>query len=238
MAALPIHLEWHLDLKGYRLVEHGKYGSVIVANGGKLKHTRPLDGIDGLFKVFSNVRTPDGLLKFVEVHGLLHNHSYKAPWMTVVLEKSAREHSPLGRYSRLLSRSSVEAPKLERVSDHLETAALFRRIMLQAKKGWRHVPQSLALELSTRFSGKSLGQIGLGDDIVRGFRTAFTANSLMDGLWLQLAGNVSGGATFRSCARCGVAFETGPGAGRRAGSKYCSDRHKIEFNSRKRTKSA
>jgi hypothetical protein len=233
MPTLPIRLEWHLDSKGYRLVDHDR---VIVANGGKLKHTRPLDGIDGLYKVFSNVWTPDGLLKFVEVHGLLHDHSYKAPWMAAVLEKKAGEDSPLGRYSRQLARASVNEPKRESVSEHLRTAELFRRIMLQAQVGWRRVPRALRLELSMRFSRTSLGEIRLGDDIDRGFRLTFTANTLMDGLWLQLAANISGGAAFRLCARCGKLFETGLRTGRRADSKFCSDAHRIEFNSRKRSK--
>jgi hypothetical protein len=238
MATLNIDLEWHLDSKGYRLIDHDTYRSVIVANGGRLKHTRPFDGIDGLYNVFANVRTPAGLLRFVEVHGLLHKHDYKKPWIANLLERNKREDSVLGRYSRQLARASVNAPKMESVSEHLQTAQLFRRIMTQAQKGWRRVPRSLALELSQRgaFELKSLGEIGLGDDIGRGFRVTFTANSLMDGLWLQLAANISGGAAFRSCARCGELFETGPGTGRRADSRFCSDAHRIEFNSRKRSK--
>src|SRR5258708_4977389 len=43
-----------------------------------------------------------------------------------------------------------------------------------------------------------------------GFVSPSEQKSLMHGLWLQLAGNISGGAAFRSCARCGELFETGP----------------------------
>jgi hypothetical protein len=111
-----------------------------------------------------------------------------------------------------------------------------RRIMLQAQVGWRRAPRFLALELSRRFSGTPLGEIRLRDDVNRGFRLTFTTNSLMDGLWLQLAANISGGASFRSCARCGELFETGPGTGRRADSRFCKDAHRIEFNSRNRSK--
>lgn len=232
MATLPIDLEWHLDLKGYRLVDHDR---AIVANGGKLKHTRPLDGIDGLYKVFSNVRKPDELLQFVKAHGLLHDHSYKAPWTAAVLEKKKDEASPIGRYSKQIARASVNLPKKESVSEHLKTAELFRRVMLQTQEGQWKVPRSLGLELSLRLDREPLGIISLGDDMGRGFRLRFYAKTLMDGLWLQLAANVSGGSAFRKCVRCGNMFETGPGY-RRADAKFCSDRHKIEFNSRKRTK--
>lgn len=238
MATLPIDLKWHLDSKGYRLVDHASYGSIIVANGGKIKHIRPLDGIDGLYKVFANVRSPGELLNFVRFHGLLHKQSYKAQWVEGVLEKKAREDSPLGRYSRQLARASVNAPKMESVSELLEIAALFRKIMVQSQKGWRRTPKPLGLEMSLRLDRRPLGWIGLRDDATRGFRPAFIANSLLDALWLQLAGNISGGAIYRKCARCENMFETGPKTGRRAGSKFCSDTHKIEFNSRKRSKNA
>src|SRR4051794_41124712 len=89
MAMLPIELESHLDMKGYSLVEHEKYGSVIIANGGKVKQTCPLDRIDGAFKLFANVRTAQGLLKFVQAYGFLHKHSYKAGWMSAALEQGA-----------------------------------------------------------------------------------------------------------------------------------------------------
>jgi hypothetical protein len=239
MATLHIDLKWHLDSKGYRLVDHNRYGSVIVANGGRLKHTQPLDGIDGLYKVFSKVRTPNELLKFVEAHGLLYDHSYRGSFQSSLVEKwmDSSDDSTMGRYKRQIARASGGAPKMERVSEHLQTAELFRRIMMQAQKGWRRAPEPLSLEMSLRLDRKQLGVIGLRDNISRGFSPTFTANTLMDGLWLQLAGNISGGAAFRSCARCGELFETGPRTGRRADSKFCSDAHRIEFNSRKRTKS-
>jgi hypothetical protein len=65
-----------------------------------------------------------------------------------------------------------------------------------------------------------------------------TANSLMDGLWLQLAQKVSGEAKFRTCElpSCRQIFEVGSNSSRRADARFCSDAHRIEFNSRKRTK--
>ena len=65
-----------------------------------------------------------------------------------------------------------------------------------------------------------------------------TASSLLNAMWLQLATKISGGAKFHSCelATCGMPFEVGSVFGRRADARFCSDPHRIEFNSRKRQK--
>jgi hypothetical protein len=60
--------------------------------------------------------------------------------------------------------------------------------------------------------------------------------SLLDAIWLQAARELSSGAAVRQCRHCGDWFETGPRTGRRADAKFCSDEHRIVFNSLKRTK--
>jgi hypothetical protein len=226
MPTLPIYLEWYKDADGYRRTDDGSF---IVNCGGKLVSTRPLERKDRLFKVFSNLTNSDGLLEFVRQNGLLYHPSYIGPaWSQIV--GSAKDLFHMDVEANLGHRDRSFTSRGESVADLLSTAALFKRVMLQSTRGWRRVPRSLDLELSTRFYRKSLGEIGLFGDRNRGFRHTFITNSLMNGLWLQLAGDISGGAAFRSCARCGVVFETGPGTGRRADSKFCSDAHRIEFN--------
>jgi hypothetical protein len=231
MPTLPIDLDWYKDAGGYTLVDHDAYGSVIINCGGDLVPTRPLERKDRLFKVFSKVKNADKLLQFVQRNGLLYQPSYTGPaWSRMQDLFHADVDANLGRRDRSFSSRG------ESVDDLLSTAALFRRVMLQSAKGWKRVPQSLDIELSTRFYRKSVGEIGLYGDQGRGFRHTLTTNSLINGLWLQLASDVSGGAAFRLCERCGELFETGPRTGRRADSKFCSDAHRIEFNSRKRSK--
>jgi hypothetical protein len=60
--------------------------------------------------------------------------------------------------------------------------------------------------------------------------------SLLDAVWLQAAQELSSGAAVRKCLRCDDWFETGPRTARRADAKFCSDEHRIAFNSLKRTK--
>lgn len=60
--------------------------------------------------------------------------------------------------------------------------------------------------------------------------------SLRDALWLQLAQALSGDAPLRQCAHCGLWFEVGRQSGRRLDAKFCSDEHRIAFNSLKRSR--
>jgi len=61
--------------------------------------------------------------------------------------------------------------------------------------------------------------------------------SLLDALWLQAAQHLSKGATLRQCQHCGQWFEVGPGTARRLDAKFCTDQHRVSFNSSKRTPS-
>jgi hypothetical protein len=62
----------------------------------------------------------------------------------------------------------------------------------------------------------------------------FTPPTLINALWLELGRALSSDASIRNCLHCGGWFEAGPGTGRREDAKFCSDAHRIAFNSRKR----
>ncbi|HKR83925.1 MAG TPA: hypothetical protein VJS37_07085 [Terriglobales bacterium] len=64
----------------------------------------------------------------------------------------------------------------------------------------------------------------------------FRPTTLADGLWLQFAQSVTRGVQLRTCMHCGDLFEAGLGTGRRLDAKFCSDEHRIAFNSLKRSK--
>ncbi len=63
-----------------------------------------------------------------------------------------------------------------------------------------------------------------------------TPPTLVNALWLELGQALSSDASIRNCMHCGAWFEAGPGTGRREDAKFCSDAHRIAFNSRKRSK--
>jgi hypothetical protein len=64
----------------------------------------------------------------------------------------------------------------------------------------------------------------------------FHPNTLLDGLWLQFAQAMTRGTQIRTCMHCADLFEAGLGTGRRLDAKFCSDEHRIAFNSLKRSK--
>jgi hypothetical protein len=67
-------------------------------------------------------------------------------------------------------------------------------------------------------------------------KVRLSPTSLLDALWLQAVQHLSSGATVRQCQHCSQWFEVGPGTGRRLDAKFCSDAHRVAFNSLKRTK--
>jgi hypothetical protein len=80
-------------------------------------------------------------------------------------------------------------------------------------------------------------EVTLGMDFdLRDLRLRFRPACLLDALWLQFAQRITGDATVRQCQHCGQWFEVGPGTGRRLDARFCSDKHRISFNSAKRTK--
>jgi len=74
------------------------------------------------------------------------------------------------------------------------------------------------------------------DAAIEGLKLRLSPTSLLDAIWLQCAQELLGGATVRQCRSCGGWFETGPRTGRRADAKFCSDEHRIAFNSLNRSK--
>jgi len=59
---------------------------------------------------------------------------------------------------------------------------------------------------------------------------------LLDALWLQLGQALSDGTEWRQCKHCRDWFPVGGKSGRRLVARFCSDEHRIEFNSLQRSK--
>ena len=76
------------------------------------------------------------------------------------------------------------------------------------------------------------------DPANKGLRWQFRPNTLLDALWLQFGQAVTRGAQIRACEHCGAWFEAGAGMGRRADARFCSDEHRVTYNSLKRNKGA
>jgi hypothetical protein len=238
MYPLKLHLNWFKDSAGYRFAEYGKHVTCIIGNGGKLIPFSPFEGSEAVFSAFASVTSPPALLHFVEQYGMLNKPAYG-----VQVERGRTTNTAYGGSSfRMDERGSLsfveDSPEGEDVSPHLETAQLFREILEQSGKGWRRPPPSLAHSIAEALQEEPLGEISLAGDRRHGFRMVLTAISLMDGLWLQLGQKIAGLAKFQTCElpSCRQVFEVGSSSGRRLDARFCSDSHRIEFNSRKRTK--
>ena len=221
MNALKISLDWFKDSKGYKINGSGK-SRTIVGRGGKLKKTWPLRN-DLLFFAFANVKTDFDLEHFVGHYGLLEQPSYDDDFgMTVFDPNSLR---------RIESRAVLYG---EYVDDHLETARMFHDLLaLTVDKGRASVALSEWIE--RRLLGEQLGGLGLDFVSGAGCKVQLKADSLINGMLMQLAQKVSGQPNFRLCSLCNAFFEVGPKTGRRADATFCSPEHKIQFHSRKRS---
>jgi hypothetical protein len=60
--------------------------------------------------------------------------------------------------------------------------------------------------------------------------------TLLDALWLQFAQTLSERAEMHECRHCHKPFPVGGKSGKRIVAEFCSDEHRIEFNSLKRSR--
>jgi hypothetical protein len=121
----------------------------------------------------------------------------------------------------------------EDVDEHLASARQFSNfIRWMNRRGSAGEALSEWIDDNLLSSSLASAQITFGRKL---FQIALTAHTLMDGLRLQLVASVTG-TKYNTCRRCGSLFEVGPGTGRRSDSKYCSDEHRIDYNSHARTK--
>jgi len=74
------------------------------------------------------------------------------------------------------------------------------------------------------------------DPVAKGPTWQFQPRTLYDGLWLQFAQAMTRRVHIQTCMHCADLFETGLGTGRRLDAKFCSDEHRIAFNSFKRSR--
>jgi hypothetical protein len=117
--------------------------------------------------------------------------------------------------------------------DALKQAAQFRALLASKQQGPRQVA---ILEGEEPFRLRVWWSLKLDADPTVGLRFGVEVVSLLSALWLQLIQALRGDAKLRDCLHCGIWFEVGPGTGRRLDAKFCSDQHRVLFNSLKRTK--
>jgi hypothetical protein len=222
MARISIELDWMRDPEGYRLVERTKYPKLrIVRNGTehpfKLPPFLPLASTDLLFKVFANTATtPEGALDFVQRFGPLTKRGWGSEGedANIVMHQAEKMRGVLTAWfgkqklpvNSIVVRSPI-ASRLPLVVNRYDTGP------------------SVALNAKV-----------VCDPLTKALKWELHPNSLLDALWLQLGQKLTAGAQIRQCEHCGDWFEAGQGTGRRLDAKFCSDEHRVLYNSLKRSR--
>jgi len=75
----------------------------------------------------------------------------------------------------------------------------------------------------------------LFDERTQSLRTQQVAQNLRAALWLRLFDVLMSDIVWRRCGHCNAWFTAGLGTGRHLNAKFCSDEHRVLFNSLKRT---
>jgi hypothetical protein len=223
MSALHIEFEWQRDAKGYRLAaaepptaadNAARYTIIgddfgkperIVRRGGKLIKYRPLVEFGSLFSQFAAVGSAEQLLSFIDKFGPL-----TAPGL--VTDQGEDVERMIGQAEQmkrlLLAHSSGRRAELTRTIG----------------TGITIVPRLAMIDASLVI-----------DAVTKAPKIQLAVSSLLSALWLQLGQAVAGGAMVRACQQCGSLFECGPGTDRRLDAKFCTDEHRIAFNSLNRS---
>jgi hypothetical protein len=241
VAQLQIEFEWWRDAKGYRLVSlwssttaiqtSSPSGVILSATGEILPGTNvvlPATLLSGdLSKPQRIVRCGGSLISYrplITFDGLFRQFANAPPAPEGILDF-------IDRFGPL-TRDGLDEKQGEDVSRLIEHTAAMSRILNEYSRGHK---AGLAQVLDT--DEIKLGDIKtvlINDPATRTPRLKLSVADLLTALWLQLGQTLSSGATIRRCAQCGMLFEAGPGTGRRFDAKFCSDDHRITFNSQKR----
>jgi hypothetical protein len=241
VAQLEIDFEWWRDAKGYRLV--AAWSATIAA--------QPSTGGGVILSATGEIVPSTSVV----LPATLLNPNSRNPQRIVRCGGSRVAYRPLIAYSSLfrqfanapptpegvldfidrfgpLTRDGLDEHRGEDVSFLIEHMEAMRRVLNEYSRGHK---AGLAQVLD---SGEiQLGEIKtvlINDPATRTPRLLLTVADLLTALWLQLGQTLSSGATIRACTQCGLLFEVGPGTGRRLDAKFCSDDHRVAFNSLKR----
>jgi len=239
-----IGLEWWRDARGYRLDEEidpsqlcppradvgtsGPPGFVsffsfpeawlasqpkipgrIVRAGGRLISYRPVEMLDQIFNAYINTEpTPEGLLGFVNRFG------------------------PLTPYG-----NEDFGELVEFAINHLKSTIALIRAYGETDKA----TQKRALAGFLGPDGLESPGIKLRivfDEQAQTLRTEQIVKDLSTALWLRQLEIMGSDTLMRRCGHCGAWFTAGMGTGRHLNARFCTDAHRIAFNSLKRTPKA
>jgi hypothetical protein len=217
-----IDFEWAVDETGYDWVEGGPAESLdeesVIAVAVSALHGRPIRP-DRIVRRGGNLKTNR---PFEQVPGLFRLFSKLATTPEGLLEFVTRFGPMLPHGNRQDGEDSL-------------TGLSAAQTMSELLQDYAQDPRTCFLRFGEQGLGWSRIDVYFAFNPVTGRpQFKFTPPSLLHALWFELGEFLARDAQVRECLHCGGWFETGPGTGRRADAKFCSNDHRIAFNSLKR----
>jgi hypothetical protein len=245
MASLHIDFEWWRDPAGYRMAEK-ETGPNVVYHAPQNRPLRDLPALPGQWglayhpfgiRVLRGLNQPNPLHVYRE-GGTLSLYRPLDLLSSIYAEFSKVRSADdvlyfIERFGPL-TRDGLDISKGELVDGVLAHSDAMRDLFI-VLSGDRARRAKLIADLRTSPFAELDITLEL-DPASEDLKLRLCPTSLLDAIWLQAAQELSSGAAVRQCQHCGDWFETGPQTGRRSDAKFCSDEHRIVFNSLKRTK--
>jgi hypothetical protein len=233
MTDFLLDMLWFRCPDGYHLVGSSENADEwILANSSAVINYRPFAEYDVLWSAFAKVKNANDLLAFVQSFGGLELH-------TVFATEGQDLKRALNLAQEFRDLLQAKARSSEKVSWVFQS---WRVAEFQARVCEKREDQILARELVQHYKQfvsplpLSVGDVSVVNDELEGILITIKPHSLISGLWLQLARQLSGPAFMRTCRYCGSLFEAGPGSPRRADATFCCSEHSVRFHSLKRSK--
>ena len=181
----------------------------ILRRGGELQAYRPIDTYGKLLvDQFSRIATPANLLEFVQKFGPLTN-----------------EGRDPGRGDDVWH----IIPHAQQIRSLIDAYRPDQMKSISKKLGPKGIP------LGDGPVGDIQARL-VFDPVAEAPRLQLMPKNLLNAIWLQFAEDLEGAPDLGVCNHCGTHFKRGPGTGRRADARYCSEEHQIAFNSMKRSR--
>jgi hypothetical protein len=233
LSALQLEFEWQRDPAGYRLVEapwpyarRSRQPSADTA-GTKISATlgiRPSVGRQYCIIPRSGVlKRYSPLLEFSNLFELFARDVVSPESLLAFVEK----FGPLTQFG-------LDQHSGENVGLGIADAIAMKIVMAGHFRGTE------GLLAVTGDSGLPLGEMGVTlfvdpSNAASGLNIKLKIRDLRTAMWMQLGQSLSQGSKLRQCAFCQSLFVAGPKTGRRADAQFCSDQHRIDFHSKRRT---
>jgi hypothetical protein len=215
---------WHRVSSGY-CVNRSKVTrrERIFANDGLQVRYFPFANADNLFAIFARLKSKSDLLAFVHNFGPPTHRGF---------DKNTREPEPKLEKIEVDDRYVCDrAGAGEDVEADLTEAAWFQWCLANSGN-----PSRIRSIIEARTLNFTLLRVIPGSSPEAGLELRITPPDFLAALQFQLFQKLSGDAVGKFCPHCGEWFEVGPGSDRRFDAKFCSDRHRVLFNSAKRSR--